>query len=123
MGSSSANTITGGTGANVMIGGSGADTFVIAVGDSIARSGETVTEAGMIAGETFTFANGVDVITDFTSGTDFLDVTTAANYTLLSAAGAVNATTVGNNYSIRGNYVATTGVFTQAAAGAASRRG
>jgi len=74
----------------------------------------------MIAGETFVFANGVDVITDFTSGTDFLDVTTAANYTLLSAASAVNATTVGNNYSIRGSYVATTGVFTQAAAGADS---
>jgi len=120
VGSSSANTITGGTGADVMIGGSGADTFIIAVGDSIARTAENVTEAGMIAGETFVFANGVDVITDFTSGTDFLDVTTAANYTLLSAAGAVNATTVGNNYSIRGNYVATTGVFTQAAAGADS---
>ena len=117
VGSSSANTITGGTGADVMVGGSGADTFIIAIGDSVARTAEGLTEAGIVAGETVTFANGVDVITDFTSGTDFLDVTTATNYALLSVASAINALTVGNNYSIRGNYVASTGVFTQAAAG------
>jgi len=115
-----AQTITGGTGADFMVGGSGADTFVIAAGASVARTAETITEAAVGAGETITFGNGVDVISGFTSGTDKLDVATAANYGLISVAADVQALTVGNNYSIRGTYVESTGVFTQAAAGADS---
>ena len=120
VGSSSANTITGAAGADVMVGGSGADTFIIGAGASIALTAETMTEAAILAGETMVFANGVDVITDFTSGTDFLDVVTATNYTLISAGGALLGRTIGSNYSIRGTYTASSGSFAQAAAGADS---
>jgi Ca2+-binding RTX toxin-like protein len=120
IGSSSANTITGGTGADVMVGGSGADTFagVGTTGNSVAgTSGFTATIA---ATDAISFTNGVDVITDFVSGTDFLDVTTAgvAPTTLVGQIPATTALTIGTTYFLRGGYVASTGVFTGAAAGA-----
>src|SRR5207248_11719869 len=60
-----ADSITGGGGADRMTGGAGADTFIINIGDSaaaIAGSGDT----GSVG--------GYDVITDFDSVNDFLDL-------------------------------------------------
>lgn len=121
VGSAASNTITGGTGADRMTGGAGAtvsDTFVINIGDSVARTAETVTEASLAATETFVFQNGVDIITDFVSGVDFLDVGTAANYTLIAAGAAISGRTAGSNYAIRGGWTNATGTFAQADAGA-----
>lgn len=122
VGTSAANTITGGAGADVMAGGSGAtvaDRFVQTNTSSGAWNAEGLTEAGILAGETVTFTtNGVDVITDWSSAVDSLDVTTANNFVLLSVGDAITGLVVGGNYGIAGNFNATTGVFTQAAAGA-----
>ena len=59
------DTITGGAGADTMTGGGGADTFVIATGDSKAVIGGSG-NAGTIA--------GYDVITDFVTSTDILNL-------------------------------------------------
>ena len=73
-GGSGNDTITGGVGADTMTGGAGADRFVINTGDS------TVTLGGSGNSGTIT---GYDVITDFATGSDTLDlqgtVSAAAN--------------------------------------------
>jgi len=112
------DTINAGTGADYVIGGAGTDTIVMAAGDSIARTAETITEALTVAGETITFGNGVDQISGFVSGTDTLDVATAANYTAVAIGADVRTLTVGNNFGLRGDFVAATGVFTLSATGA-----
>ncbi|EKE68141.1 hypothetical protein P24_17962, partial [Oceanibaculum indicum P24] len=106
------DTITGGTGADQMSGGGGADVFVQAGGDSVARTAETITVANLGNGETMTFGSGVDVITDFVSGTDRLDVATAGSYTSFGAGSNASNLTGNNNYSIRGDFNSGTGVFT-----------
>lgn len=116
-GGNAADTITGGNGADRMAGGSAADTFVAGAATSVARTAETLTAGGLIANETITFGNGVDVITDFVSGTDKLDVTTAGNFTLFSMGGVATALTANNNYGVRGTYSTATGVFTISDAG------
>jgi hypothetical protein len=73
------DTITGGTGADRMTGGAGADTFVIAA-NSATSSAST--------------AAAPDVISDFTSGTDKLDVGATSflgNFTNIQQALAANA--------------------------------
>ncbi|MEQ8250015.1 MAG: hypothetical protein RIB41_02160, partial [Oceanibaculum nanhaiense] len=106
------DTITGGTGADQMSGGGGADVFVQAGGDSVGRTSEVITVANLGNGETITFAAGVDVITDFVSGTDKLDVATAGSLTSFGAGGDGSNLTGNNNYSIRGDFNSGTGVFT-----------
>ncbi len=71
-GGSGGDTITGGLGADVMTGGSGADRFIIATSQSLGTLGGSG-NAGTIT--------GYDIITDFTTGSDTLDLqgtTTAA---------------------------------------------
>ena len=106
------DTITGGTGADQMSGGAGADLFVQAGGDSVGRTAEVITVANLGNGENITFGAGVDVITDFVSGTDKLDVATAGSYTAFGAGSNASNLTGNNNYSIRGDFVSGTGVFT-----------
>lgn len=106
------DTINGGQGADSMTGGSGADVFVMASGDSLSRTAENVTVSTLANTETFTFGNGVDVITDFVSGTDKLDVATANNYTAIGNGGNASNLTGNNNYSVRGTFNSGTGVFT-----------
>lgn len=119
-GGSGNDTITGGAGADRMTGGEGNDGFVLGIGHSVARSAETITEAGIIASETITFGNGVDIITDFRTGTNTLDVQTAANFTLFAVGSDVQAASIvsGHNYGIRGTFAQGTGTFTISNAGA-----
>jgi Ca2+-binding RTX toxin-like protein len=73
------DTITGGTGADRMTGGAGADTFVIALNTAAASSST---------------AGAPDVISDFTSGTDKLNVGATSflgNFTNIQQALAANA--------------------------------
>jgi len=113
VGNTSANTITGGTGADVMVGGSGADTFSRATADGVAVS--TATYAGNIvaAGDTLLFINGADVITDFTSGTDFIDGAGTDGGAVTSLIGYTTATNLVANtqYYLSGTYTASTGSF------------
>lgn len=108
------DSIVNGAGNDKMTGGAGADTYtVIGVAtNSTVASAHTL--ANPIANtNTITFGSGVDVITDFASGTDKLDVPTAA--TAPTTAIGVNPGAAGTTdvvYSLLGTYDSTTGVFT-----------
>jgi Ca2+-binding RTX toxin-like protein len=115
---SGADTITGGTGADDITGGAGADVIIMAAGASVARTAETLTAGNLANGETITFGNGVDIIRGFVSGTDKLDVATANAVTTLAAGSNATNLAANGNFAIRGDFNATTGVFTVAAAGA-----
>ena len=85
-GGSGNDTITGGAGADTMTGGAGADRFVINTGDS------TVTIGGSNNAGTIT---GYDVITDFATASDTLDLQGTA------AAAANTAGTTGTQSSLQ----------------------
>lgn len=116
-----ADTISGGSGADTLTGGAGADIFTgFSIEDqSVVASANTFANP-IAATNTITFATGsagsIDVITDFVSGTDKLDVTKAdtapVNLIGISSAGAL---VDGTGFILYGTYVATTGVFTAAA--------
>ena len=118
IGGAGVDVITAGAGADQITGGLGADRIVQGAADSVARTAETFTAAALVAGETITFGNGVDIVRGFVSGSDTLDVATANNLTVFAAASNATALAANNNYSLRGNFVEGTGVFTIAAAGA-----
>jgi Ca2+-binding RTX toxin-like protein len=109
---SGAQTITGGNGADYMVGGSGADTYVAGqAGTSVV--GTATMSANIANNDTLVFSNGVDVISNFTSGIDKLDVATAgtAPTTLIGLAKTLDLVT-GTTYSILGTYDSTTQTFT-----------
>ena len=118
-----ADIISGGTGADNLTGGAGADTFTgFSLEDqSVVASAHTFNDGDdlIVNSETITFATGsagsVDVITDFVSGTDKLDVTNADTApTNLINVDSTSALSDGSGYILYGSYVATTGVFTAA---------
>ena len=74
------DTITGGTGADVLSGGAGVDTFVIAAGDSLVATADSITDLA--------FGVGGDII-KFNGGAT---AATAANILSLSAAAQANVT-------------------------------
>ncbi len=115
IGSAAANTITGGAGYDFMTGGLGSDTFGLAgVAQSVARSAEGL-NATIVNNDTITFGNGVDVISDFVSGTDTIDFTVAGATTAptsLVTGAAQAALVVGTSYFLLGTWVQATGVFT-----------
>ncbi|SFC17655.1 Hemolysin-type calcium-binding repeat-containing protein [Polaromonas sp. OV174] len=74
------DTITGGTGADVLTGGAGVDTFVIAAGDSLVATADSITDLA--------FGVGGDVI-KFNGGAT---PAVAGNIVALSAAGQANVT-------------------------------
>ncbi len=99
--------ITGGAEADTMTGGAGKNTFVITTaggGSSFASTAGTIV-AGVGA---LTFANGVDVVTDFKGGAND---TIQADGTATPAPGTITAT------SVRGSWNSQTSVFTANAAG------
>jgi hypothetical protein len=109
--------ITGGAGADTMTGGAGADRFVQALGDSVASSAQTFVGAVIAVGDTITFGNGVDVITDFTAGAggDTVDVDNAGD--AVTAIGQNQLALTDNDlFFLSGAF--TNGVFVIAADGA-----
>jgi Ca2+-binding RTX toxin-like protein len=132
------DTIDGGTGADTIQGGAGADTITLGSGGaddvvllagatntgiSTAASASSFAAATIANGDTMTFGNGVDVINGFTTGTDDFFVSTATvafeNTAPTTLIGATEADIAEDTiHSARGNYVASTGVFTFAADGA-----
>ena len=122
-GGGSADTITGNAGNDQMTGGDAADTFVQGTDNhSTLASGITGVDADISAGgaAVWTFGNGVDVVTDFTGGTDEIDSSAAglAGTNNLTA-GVVDATkVVAGNYAVRGTWDGTAGTFTYAGNGA-----
>jgi Ca2+-binding RTX toxin-like protein len=129
-GSNGKDTITGGAGADVIDAGAGADDITLAAGSedvtqtggkgataqSVAWTAETFTDAGMLAGETITFGNGIDVYSGWTDGGDTFatGVTTMAT---LDASGDLEGAAAEQNFQISGSWDADTLVFTQADAG------
>jgi Ca2+-binding RTX toxin-like protein len=115
-----ADTISGGAGADTLTGGAGADIFTGFSSEDQSVVASAHTFADPIADtNTITFATGsagsVDVITDFVSGTDKLDVTNADTApTNLIGVASTGALVDGSGYILYGSYVETTGVFTAA---------
>ena len=113
------DTIIGGQGADTLTGGDGYNTFVLATGDSFAATSG--------AGAAVTFANGVDWITDFTTGTlakpidsvvfngTELDLAGQARFGLASIVDGVYRIDVPSSngvYGVIGDYDGDTQVFT-----------
>ncbi len=78
-----------------------------------------VAAAGMIAaGDTITFGNQVDVITDFVSGTDKIDIALAVPGALTNLVGQDEANLTDNAlFATQGTYNVATGQFVIAAGG------
>ena len=110
--------ITAGTGNDTITGGAGDDDFnALGVASSSTVASAVSLTATIAAGDTLTFANGVDVVTDFTAGSDDIDVTTAAAVAVDDLVSAVSTLTLvdNTNYIQYGSWNATTKVFTMAA--------
>lgn len=130
-GSSGADQLSGGEGddvitgyadADTLSGGNGSDTFgnfesLFGVsGSSVVASSNTLTAAGIIAGDSIsfatTFAGNVDRITDFSIGVDKLNVVAAATApTALIGLATATALTANTTYVAYGNYDPATGTF------------
>ncbi len=106
------DTIDGGTGNDRMSGGAGVDFFITSAtgGSSTAASGNDIPNPIIIVGNTLTFANGVDIITDFTVGTDILSGrgTSLSNINNL----VKTANTANRGYYAYGSWGTSTNVFT-----------
>lgn len=109
------DSLTAAAGNDTITTGTGIDT--VAQGASTALTASTFAAALVAAGDTVTFANGLDIVTDFVAGTDRISG---------GAAAAAATTGIGRNntnafitgtvtYSLSGTFVAATGVFTIAA--------
>jgi Ca2+-binding RTX toxin-like protein len=104
-GGNGADTINGGLGSDNITDGAGGDAIttganqdtVNAGTDSVAATSTNFAGATVAVGDTMTFGNGVDVVTDFTAGSggDILNVTNATEVTLVgeTVADLTNTTT------------------------------
>lgn len=142
-GSISANTITAGNGINVITGGAGIDTIVVGTGGNLITGGvggDKITfgthAAGVLdgvvitaAGQTFsagvtsgtTVLTGADIVTGLKAGdTISLEALTADAYTAGAVVTTIALSTAGAIGVVRGDYVASTGIFTASATGADS---
>lgn len=134
-----ADTIDAGAGDDTIIIGAGNDSVTTGTGTdniiilgltventalSTAPTAQSIATSGSIAnGDTITFGNGLDIITDFTSGTDNLVVSLATTiFEGIAPTSLVGVSeldlTEDTAFQARGDYVASTGVFTLSATGA-----
>ncbi|MGN1035320.1 MAG: hypothetical protein ACI4PS_02655 [Rhodocyclaceae bacterium] len=108
-------TITAGSGADVITAGASKDTFVQAKGTSVAPTVINL-KSNIAAGDTLTFANGVDIIQGFGSD-DVIKGGTETKTTALGS-GTAGGFTDGNTYYLSGNFVANTFTVTADGVGA-----
>lgn len=121
------DTIDGGTGADQMVGGTGDDVF--GADDSFGASGSSEAptfvnyglDGNLTIDDIFTFANGVDVVSDFGNGLDKLDAFFVGSVQNVSAfldlGNSINPTSVlapGSAYIIYGAFDSESGEFTVA---------
>jgi hypothetical protein len=126
-GGSGSDVLAGGAGADSITTGSGSDDVVILdgltnTGLSVVASATSFAAATVANGDTMTFANGVDVITDFTSGVDDLVVSQATVTFEATAPTTLIGATVADLaedevHGARGDYTSSTGVWTFSATG------
>ena len=96
-------TIDGGVGADTLTGGSGDDNFVNTYGQGVSATAliDATTGLAMAAtvtlavGDSITFGNGVDIITDFTAGGTTDDLNTLTSGAATSALGIAHDTLAG----------------------------
>jgi len=115
-GGTGADAITGGIGADSMTGGSGVDTYTQSLTSSVAASGTSVAGTTLAAGDTITFANGVDVISDFTATAtgDVLENSAAVVAAIATGIGQNVTTgfaTATTTYFVSGSWVAASSQF------------
>lgn len=118
-GGAGADVITAGAGADRASGGAGVDDFNQGIADSVARSASVFAAATVGIGDTLTFGNGVDIITDFVAGAggDTMSVLVAGAPTTLLGE-TVAALSAGTEvFFASGTYNSATNVFTVAANG------
>ena len=114
VGDAGANTITDGAGADYIVTGSGVD--VLTAAGSVVLTATTLAVASIIAGQTVTFTNGVDVVADFTAGLGGDTIDTVG--TAVTAIGVDHRTdTSAASYFLSGAWNAATKLFTTTAAG------
>jgi Ca2+-binding RTX toxin-like protein len=121
-GGAGADTITGGTGADLMTGGAGVDRFEQGgLALSVAQTTPSFVGATVAAGDSLTFGNGVDIVTDFTAGTGgdiFVNLfANAALPTTLIGATVADLTAATAVFFASGSYDSLTGRFTITADG------
>jgi len=120
-GGAGSDAITGGTGADSMTGGSGVDTYDVSTAGyawGVAASSTSFAGATVAAGDSLTFGNGVDVITDFTAGTggDILNVISGTESTLIGETVA-DLTAGAETFIASGSWVSASKTFVIMAAG------
>jgi hypothetical protein len=115
----SASSTTGGLGADDMTGGAGVNTFIQTMGDSVAATANTLAST-IAVGNTITFANGVDIIRNFTTTADKIntdiDSSGGGGAAIVNAVGQLASAVQTSNFFMRGDYL--NGVFTISTTGA-----
>ncbi|MEB0123948.1 Ig-like domain-containing protein, partial [Pseudomonas sp. CCI1.2] len=118
------NSITGGRGADTLTGGTGVDTFKFAAGDATAFAFVNTFDSVISTGDTFTFAGGTDVITNFAQGIDKLSVAGANKngvaYVNEGTTNFANGLTSGNLFLVHGNYDTTNNTFSVSSGGSST---
>ena len=102
LGNDGIDTLLGGNGSDSLTGGAGVDTFAQGSTDSVRP---TITPITFIAGDTITFGNGLDIISDFVAGTsgDKLDLDSSSS--AISGIGVLTSSLVsGTNYYLSSSY-------------------
>jgi Ca2+-binding RTX toxin-like protein len=125
IGSSGNDWINGGIGADTMTGGNGSDDFNFEQGDSPLVTASNLGGDGVLnSGDTFSFANGVDRITDFASGeglgldlqhSDLFGNQGAPSY--MGSAPATGEATDQGYFAVQGNYSGSTFTVDNTASG------
>ena len=116
LGNDGIDTLLGGNGSDSLTGGAGVDTFTQGSTDSVQP---TIIPGTFTDGNTITFGNGLDIISDFTAGTlgDKLDLDSSSS--VISGIGVLTSSLVsGTNYYLSGSYSGN--VFTISADGVGS---
>lgn len=106
------DTLTGGAGADTINAGTSVASIVMTAGSSVARTAETLDAGNIGDGQTLVFGNKVDVISNFTPGSDSLDVATAGQRLIFGPGQDGRNLTANDNYGLRGDWNSGTDTFT-----------